>query len=219
MDMREKPVAVFAGTPIDTRMGADVLTSHGLTPLMYPVSRDPVEQTSFQVKNLEEKHAVLRGMLRDAMQKGCESAFIYCNSLSGAVRFPVLAQELNLRIVTTMDVYDKLAQRYDKLAVIAANAQALAGQETVMVRANPRILPMSVGMLPVVLDIEAGYPPEEIVRRNCLDTLMRYYEGIGCEALLLGCTHFPYIRDALATCTALPIIDPAEEMVQMLLAQ
>ena len=49
-------------------------------------------------------------------------------------------------------------------------------------------------------------------------TLMTYFERIGCEALLLGCTHFPYIKDALAACFSRPIIDPAEEMVKLLLA-
>ena len=47
---------------------------------------------------------------------------------------------------------------------------------------------------------------------------MTYFERIGCEALLLGCTHFPYIKDALAACFSRPIIDPAEEMVKLLLA-
>ena len=86
-----------------------------------------------------------------------------------------------------------------------------------MTRANPEILTMCADLLPVVMDIEAGIPPEEIVRRNALDTLTAYFEQIGCEALLLGCTHFPYISGALASVTRLPIIDPAEEMVKLLL--
>lgn len=34
--------------------------------------------------------------------------------------------------------------------------------------------------------------------------------------MLLGCTHFPYLKDTLAAQTTLPLIDPAEEMVVML---
>ena len=218
MSNPEGPVAVFAGTPVDTKMGADVLSAHGLVPILYPVSHDPVEQNYFQVLPLEEKQAVLRGLLTDAMGRGCDRAFVYCNSLSGAVSFPVLAEELGLRIVTPMDVYGKLALQYGKLAVIAANSQALAAQHAAMTRANPQILTMCADLLPVVIDIEAAYPPEEIIQRNHLDTLMRYFEEIGCEALLLGCTHFPYIKDALAARFHAPIIDPAEEMVRLLTA-
>ena len=43
MDQR-KPVAVLAGTPVDTQMGADVLSAHGITPMVFPVSRCPQEQ-------------------------------------------------------------------------------------------------------------------------------------------------------------------------------
>lgn len=216
IDVLKKPVAVLAGTPVDTKMGADVLEAHGIEPMMYPVSRDPREQTNFQVMPTEEKHAVLRKILRDGMAKGCDSAFIYCNSLSGAVYFPALAEELGLRIVTPMDVYGRLAKKVGKLAIIAANAQGLAGQDSVMLHANPQILIMPVGLLQVVFDIEAGFPPEEIVRRNHLDTLMAFFEQNGCEALLLGCTHFPYLLPALKACTRFPIIDPAEEMVELL---
>ena len=38
------------------------------------------------------------------------------------------------------------------------------------------------------------------------------------DTLILGCTHFPHFKDALAERTALPLVDPAEEMVRMLLA-
>ncbi len=217
MNKLEKPVAVLAGTPVDTKMGADVLEACGIWPIMFPVSRDPVEQACFQVKSPEEKYRALRQILQTAIACGCESAFVYCNSLSGSVQFSVLAEELGLKIVTPMDIYGELARNYGKVAVIAATSQALAGQEHVMLNANPQILVMTAAMLPTVLDIEAGYNPGEIVRRNALDILMRYFERNGCEALLLGCTHFPYIKEALAACTALPIIDPADEMVRLLL--
>ena len=38
----------------------------------------------------------------------------------------------------------------------------------------------------------------------------------GMEAMVLGCTHFPYCKEALAARTDLPLIDPAEEMIRLL---
>lgn len=218
MEIADKPVAVLAGTPVDTEMGAEVLRAHGLTPLNCPVSRHPLEQAAFQVKSPEEKHAQLGAILRGAMAAGCGSAFIYCNSLSGAADFARLSAELGLRIVTPMDACGELAPRYSRLAVVAYNGQALAGQDRVMVRANPSLLLLPAGVPDVTLDIEAGYSPEEIIHRNHLDALLRYFEDCGCEALLLGCTHFPYIAAALRAYTRLPLLDPAEEMVRLLLA-
>ena len=220
MHITDKPAAVLAGTPVDTQMGADVLKAHGLKALNCPVSRHPLEQAAFQVKSREEKHAaltsILRAAMRSAMAQGCGSAFIYCNSLSGAADFPSIASELALRIVTPMSAYGIYARDYSRLAVVAYNGQALAGIDTAMVRANPDIMLQPAGIPEVTIDIEAGMAPEEIIRRRCLDMLMRYFEACGCEALVLGCTHFPYLTKALRAYTALPLLDPAEEMVRQL---
>ena len=216
MHMTVKPTAVLAGTPVDTRMGAEVLNAHGIQALSCPVSRFPLEQAAFQVKTREEKHAVLCSILRGAMDNGCGSAFIYCNSLSGSADFPALSQELGLRIVTPMDAYRAIAPLYRRLAVVAYNGQALAGIDTAMVRANPDILLQPAGIPEVTIDIEAGLAPEEIIRRRHLDRLMAYFEACGCEALVLGCTHFPYLTEALRDYTSLPLLDPAEEMVRLL---
>lgn len=212
-----KPVAVLAGTPVDTEMGAAVLRAHGIEAVNCPVSRYPLEQAAFQVKSPEEKQETLRGILRAAMEKGCGSAFIYCNSLSGSADFPALSRELGLRIVTPMDAYGLFARAYSRLAVVAYNGQALAGIDTAMVRANPSLILQPAGIPSVTIDIEAGIEPEEIIRRNRLDALLSYFADCGCEALILGCTHFPYLTQALESRTALPLLDPAEEMVRLLM--
>ena len=217
MSVLAKPAAVLAGTPVDTAMGAELLRRHGIEALCCPVSREPLEQAAFQVKSAAEKHRALREILQGAMARGCGSAFIYCNSLSGSADFPALAEELGLRIVTPMDACGLFARKFSRLAVVAYNGQALAGIDTAMVRANPALLLQPAGIPAVTLDIEAGIAPEEIIRRNHLDALRQYFEACGCEALVLGCTHFPYLAGALGACTSLPLLDPAEEMVRLLL--
>ena len=158
------------------------------------------------------------GQVEGCMERGCGSAFIYCNSLSGSADFPALSRELGLRIVTPMDAYGKIARQYRRLAVIAYNGQALAGIDTAMVRANPGIILLPAGTPTVTLDIEQGLDPDEIIRRSHIDALARWFNACGCEALVLGCTHFPYVADALRAYTDLPLLDPAEEMLRLLLA-
>ena len=216
MQRTDKPVAVLAGTPVDTQMGADVLLAHGLEPRNFPVSRHPLEQAAFQVKSKDEKQAALTDILHQAMDAGCGSAFIYCNSLSGSADFPALSRELGIRIVTPMDAYGTIARKYRRLGVVAYNGQALAGIDTAMVRANPDILLQPAGIPEVTIDIEAGLLPDEIIRRRHLAELMAYLEACGCEALVLGCTHFPYLTDTLRAYTTLPLLEPAEEMVRQL---
>ena len=57
---------------------------------------------------------------------------------------------------------------------------------------------------------------EELTERFHLTELARWFSACGMEALLLGCTHFPYFKEALSRRTELPIIDPAAEMLDLL---
>ncbi len=211
-----EPIAVLAGTPVDTRMGVDVLSAAGLPGASFPISPDPREQTAFQISSPAEKHRTALDILDKARAEGCRKAFVYCNSLSASVDFDALARETGMQIVTPLHVYRDLAPRYRSLAFIAANAQGLAGIERVLLDANPTLDTLSAGALPVVLAIEAGLPPDELVERHHLAELCGWFAACGMEALVLGCTHFPYFKEALARRTSLPLIDPAAEMLELL---
>ena len=213
-----EPIAVLAGTPVDTQMGVDVLFAAGLSGAPFPISPDPREQTAFQISSPAEKHRTALAILNRAQAQGCRKAFVYCNSLSASVDFDALARETGMRIVTPLQVYRTLAPQYRSLAFIAANAQGLAGIERVLLDANPGLDTLSTAALPVVLSIEAGLPPEELVQRHRLAELADWFADCGMEALLLGCTHFPYFKEALARRTSLPLIDPAAKMLELLCA-
>ena len=210
-------IAVLAGTPVDTAMGMEVLSAAGLAGLAFPLAQDPRQQTSFQIASQAEKRAKVLDILNQAMRQGCQKAFVYCNSLSAAVDFGPLAKETGMYIVTPLDVYQSLAPRYHRLGLIAANAQGLAGIERTLFAANPALDLLGTALLPVVLSIEAGEDPGALVERHHLPELAEWFQRCGMEALLLGCTHFPYLKAALAERTNLPLIDPAEEMVRRII--
>ena len=215
--MATEEIAVLAGTPVDTQMGVECLAKAGMTALAFPMASDPRRQTAFQISSQTEKTAAVRVVLEQAQAQGCEKAFVYCNSLSSSVDFPPLAAQTGMTIVTPLDIYRELAPRYRRLGLVAANAQGLAGIERTLFAANPALDLLGACMLPVVLSIEAGQPPEELVERHCLPELAEWFRRSGMEALVLGCTHFPYFKNALAKRTSLPLIDPAEEMVQKIM--
>jgi glutamate racemase len=213
------PVAVLAGTPVDTQMGMDCLCGAGLPCAAFPVSTDPVAQTAFQISAPAEKAGAVLRILHRAQAQGCERAFVYCNSLSSSVDFAPLSGDTGMRIVTPLDVYRELAGRYRALGVIAANAQGLAGIERTLLNAAPALHLYGSCCLDAVLAIEAGEPPAALVERLHLDALSAWCAQCGAEALVLGCTHFPYFKTALAERTGLPLIDPAERMIALLTAE
>ena len=55
------------------------------------------------------------------------------------------------------------------------------------------------------------------MERCGLEHLLRFFEDNGAEAVVLGCTHFPYVKEALQRRTSLPILDPAERLAELVL--
>lgn len=212
------PIAVLAGTPVDTQMGVDFLHHACLSALSFPLSNNPREQTAFQHSSPELRQSQALAVLQKAMEQGCRRAFVYCNSLSGAVDFPALAATTGMRIVTPLEVYAALAPRYRHLGAIAANAQGLFGIEHVLFGSNPNLDFLGACALPAVLAIEAREDPDALVKRLHLAELAAWFADCGMEALVLGCTHFPYFKEALSARTSLPLVDPAEEMLRLLQA-
>lgn len=160
--------AVLAGTPVDSRMGVRVLAEYGLEGRAFPMAEDPWRQTAFQLSTPAEKTAAVRSVLEGVREQGCRRVLVYCNSLSAAVEFELLAEETGLRIVTPLQVYRDLAPCFRRLGLIAANAQGLAGIERTLYGTNPSLELLGACLLPVVLAIESGEAPEALVERHRL---------------------------------------------------
>lgn len=210
-------IAVIAGTPVDTQMGVDLLKGRGAEGTGFPVSRTPEEQTAFQVGSQSAREEAVGAILDRIRARGMDRVLLYCNSLSATIDAHALAEARGLRVWTPMDVYGEIARRYRRVGVLAANCQGAAGVERAMVNASPEILVLGAGVLPLVLGVEAGTPPEALVEDCGLETLLRFFEQNGAEAVVLGCTHFPYVKAALQRRTALPVLDPAERLAELVL--
>ncbi|HIY08959.1 MAG TPA: aspartate/glutamate racemase family protein [Firmicutes bacterium] len=210
-------VAVMAGTPVDTRMGVEMLGRQGgFSPLAYPTASSPREQHAFQLGPVEERRALVKERLRRAKGEGAQALLVYCNSLAGSLDFEAICREEGLPLVTPLMVHGHLAARSSRLGLIAANNQSLHGIERAMFARNPRCDVLGASLMPVVVAIEEGMHPDEIVGAFGLDKLLDYFAQNQVEQVALGCTHFGYIRAALEKRTSLPIFDPDEAMTRLL---
>lgn len=207
-------IAVMAGTPIDSKLGENLLNSYGYNDIvLVPISNNPVEQTTFQSLNDSEREKIIVEIIEQLKEKNCEVIFVYCNSLSSVVDFDRLAIEHNIKIVTPMQMYRNLGLEYKYLAVMAANSHGLTGVENNLYVSNPRLRVLGLSMLELVKAIEEENSPEKIVKDFNFEVLFNYFEQTKVEAVVLGCTHFPYIKKELETITKLPIIDVGVFMI------
>lgn len=207
-------IAVMAGTPIDSKLGENLLNSYGYNDIvLVPISNNPVEQTTFQSLSDSEREKIIVEIIEQLKEKNCEVIFVYCNSLSSVVDFDRLAIEHNIKIVTPIQMYRNLGLEYKYLAVMAANSHGLTGVENNLYVSNPSLRVLGLSMLELVKAIEEENSPEKIVKDFNFEVLFNYFEQTKVEAVVLGCTHFPYIKKELEKITNLPIIDVGVFMI------
>ncbi|HEY8889459.1 MAG TPA: aspartate/glutamate racemase family protein [Clostridium sp.] len=215
--MNNNKVAVIAGTPVDTQMGIEFLKLKGIKALGYPVSTCPQEQSRIQILSPFELEKQITNIINKIKNENMCTIMVYCNSISAAVDMDKLSKENNIKIITPFDVYKKIASNYNTIGVMTANNQSSAGIERVMQKMNPDCNVIGMGILPLVVAIENGISAEEIVEKFGLRNVMKFYEVIKIDVLILGCTHFPYLYDELKKYVSFPIIDPAELMYKMII--
>ena len=103
---------------------------------------------------------------------------------------------------------------------MTANAIASYKEDESLNRDSERNI-ISMGNLSIVEKIEKDIPAKEIIDSLNLSGLFSYINGIKDEkykiqAIILGCTHFPYLKKELEKLTDIKIIDPGIEMVKLL---
>ena len=207
-------IAVMAGTPIDSQLGEDLLKKYGYKDIVkIPISKKPVEQTTFQALDDSEREDIIVEIINKIKEQQCSAIFVYCNSLSSVVDFDRLALENKINIITPMQMYRNLGLEYKYLAVMAANSHGLTGVENNLYLSNPELKVFGLSMLELVKAIEDKNSPDKIVADFDFKNLFNYFEQTEVEAVVLGCTHFPYIKEELEKITELPIIDVGIFMV------
>lgn len=213
-------VAVFAGTPKDSQMGQDILIENNFEARKFFLADSPKEQSRLQYYSKDMLEKKFKNLSRQALSWGAEKFFIYCNSLSAALDFKRLSKELDIQIICPFDVYENLDEKYKNIFILAANALATYKEDEILSKTFHRNI-ISMGNLSIVENIEVDRPAEEIIEKLNLKGLMNYINNIKDEkykiqAIILGCTHFPYLKDELKKYTSIEIIDPATEMIKLL---
>ena len=215
--MDRSRIGIIAGTYVDTQMGVDFFAAKGIAAKGYPVSSSPEEQSSLQILSPKELTEDIRKLVRSIKDEGKDTVVVYCNSLSTAVDFQAISKEEEIRIITPLSAYKTIASKYNFIGVLTANNQTSSGIERIMLGVNPEIDVVGIALLPVVILIEANVPAKAIIEKFALNHIVQFFNTIGADAIILGCTHFPYLKHELGKLTSLPIVDPAELMYEMII--
>ena len=226
-------VSVIAGTPVDTQMGMDFLERQNrhaeesdlVEPLYRPVAEDCDAQVRFQYSDEDGKRAVMDSIFDEDISRGVQDFFIYCNSLSGAFDFDTYAVRKSIetgrdiRVHTPLQIYRKLGKGYKRIGVVCANNLSAHGIEEALMASNEDLYVVGTGNMSIVRAIEEGFDPADIIESCGLMHMIRYMKDCGAEAVIMGCTHFPYLKEELQKVCDLPLIDPADMMYRELIGR
>ncbi len=204
------PVAVIAGTPYDSRLGAELLRAEGLSAFASAMAGSPDEQDLLQYKDPDALAAAFHERLGELRARGTAQAMLFCNSLSAVVDH----DDAVLPVVSPVTVYRELLPALRSSLVVTGNANAVLGVERTVRLANPDHRMLGVSDSALVRGIEGG-DPEAAFHSSHLPTTLRLAERLGLDAVVLACTHFtevlPYVT---ATCD-LPVVDVGTRLVEL----
>lgn len=213
-------LGVVAGTATDTRFGLEFLAARQIRGLGVSLSSSPQAQTQLQALSRDALTRQLIEAIENLHAGGAEAAMIYCNSLSGAVDMEAVKSCSPIEVVSPLEVYAELTDRYRNFGLLAANCQSCANIEREILARNETAKVIGIGNLQIVEDIEDGLAPAKIIRQHALDDLVAALVKSGVQILILGCTHFDYFyRELLAHCDGIRLFLPSERMLQLLQAR
>jgi glutamate racemase len=201
-------VAVIAGTPYDSGLGAELLRAEGITALPYATAGSPDEQDSLQDRSPGALEALFHDLLDDFRRQQVQLAMLFCNSLSSVVDH----DNTVLPVVSPVTVYREVLPTLRSSLVVAGNAHALLGVERTARLTCPGHQMLGVSEPMLVRGIEQG-DPEGAYAASHLPTTLHRAEDLGLEAVILACTHFTAIKQMIAASCDLPVIDVGSMLV------
>jgi glutamate racemase len=145
-----------------------------------------------------QRYAVeLAGML---MQKNAKALVVACNTVS-SVALPLLTRKFSVPVIGVIEPGARAAlqaTRNRHIGVIGTRATIRSGAYEKALRAADNNVRVSSRACPLLVPlIEEGLLDDDVTDRM----LMRYLESMladGIDTLVLGCTHYPLLADAIA---------------------
>ncbi|HJP80538.1 MAG TPA: aspartate/glutamate racemase family protein [Pseudonocardiaceae bacterium] len=203
-------VAVIAGTPFDSGLGAELLRARGVAALAYAMAASPDEQDWLQYHDPGGLAAAFHLRLAELRAGGTELAMLFCNSMSAVVDH----EDAALPVVSPVTVYSELLPKLRSSLVVTGNAQAVLGVERTAWRTAPGHRMVGVSDSALVRGIEAG-DPEAAFAASHLPTTLRLAQRLDLDAVVLACTHFTTLLPQITACCDLPVIDVGARLVEL----
>jgi glutamate racemase len=213
---QQAPVGVIAITEMDTQLGLQRLASQQLTGLGFCIAQGQQAMSHVQTKSEGQlTQQVLNALARLQYYK-IQSCIIYCNTLSSAIDLKKIRKTYAHPIVTPLDVYAKVANAHQKVAILGSNCQITAQIEKTLLQRNPKLQVIGVGYQHMVQDLLQQKPTADIISTHQLVALCEHFVKLEATLLISACTHFEkMIAELEPLIPKLKILQPEQELMRL----
>jgi glutamate racemase len=147
------------------------------------------------------------------LAKGIKILVVACNTAS-SISLSLLEQHVPIPVIGVVEPGGKAAvmnSSSGKIAVIGTEATIGSGSYTRAIESmNSRATVTGIACPLFVPLIEEGWTSGDVVTLTA-EKYLSPLKNNGADTLVLGCTHYPMIRDVIAGVAAIPLIDSAVE--------
>ena len=147
------------------------------------------------------------------MSKGIKALVVACNTAS-SVSLPLLRNEFPVPVIGVVEPGARAAAadaKFKKIAVIGTEATINSRSYEEAIKAIDGSVEVSGIACPLFVPlIEEGWLDGDIVKLTAEKYLSSLrYNGV--DSIVLGCTHYPMIKDVIKNVSGVPLIDSAVE--------
>ncbi len=146
-------------------------------------------------------------------KKGVEAIVVACNTAS-SVAIDTLKDRFNIPIFGVIEPAAKKASRYNKICVIGTEATISSNAYLKKIKKYSKTASVEQRACPLFVPlVESGWIDNDITRL----VAQKYLNNISCDALILGCTHYPLLKDVIKSIVKdTEIIDSGEALCETL---
>ncbi|GAB4222790.1 MAG: glutamate racemase [Francisella sp.] len=150
------------------------------------------------------------------IDKNVKAIIIACNTISAIAKDIVQELAGDIPVIDVITAGVSLVENINKVGVIATPATINSNAYTLQIhQKNPDIEVYSTSCGLFVSMIEEGFIQGQIVELIAKEYLNYFYDK-DIQALILGCTHYPIIKDSIAKVLNVKLIDPSLQATKML---
>ena len=164
----------------------------------------------------KSKDTIVKYSIQNAnflVKNGIDALVVACNSASAA-SIDVLKKKFDIPVFGVIEPASKKAARFEKVCVIGTTTTIESKAYLKKIKQfNDRCMVIQKACPLFVPLVEEGWIDDEIT----LLVAKRYLEGIKCDAMILGCTHYPLLRSVIEKVLSdVYLIDSGESLAESL---